>query len=350
MEEFDNFLVLLNSPGKKDYKKSFSLGVERLDKIDKIKYDPYDLFKKRLFFGGRNLKEIKSNPFSIICGFKPLARFHLGHLFFSRQIDTFQNKKNKVYLFLAFMESKLRKKANIKSCKRLSNEFLKYLFASSKINMRNVKIIRDDSENRLIKLALSLSTKTNLNKVKKTFGFDDGDSFSKIIFPFFISADYLYPQIKFNESKTLILGSLCHDSLIRFTNDLAKDLKLEKVSSVYSMAVPDIKSLGLMTNKNSNRTIYLDENIKEIEKKLLESETGGRKTLKEQKTRGGMTKSCNYFKIISFLLSYNQIKDTYLKCLNGISCKECKIKNNKEIIKIILKIKKRKNNLKNYLK
>ena len=42
MEEFDNFLVLLNSPGKKDYKKSFSLGVERLDKIDKIKYDPYE--------------------------------------------------------------------------------------------------------------------------------------------------------------------------------------------------------------------------------------------------------------------------------------------------------------------
>lgn len=308
--------------------------------------DYYEQISKNILYRGRGLSELHINrsnrELTVIAGFKPGARFHIGHISFAERISFFQRNGASVYLVISNLENLLRKGEESDISNSNNFEFLSYLYSSADIDPNKINLI-DDRDKKVYELGLRLSRHCTSNQLEKIFGDDDG-AVSKRIFPFFVAASYLIPQDIYPKNNNLILASPLHDPLISFTRRIARKEGYDKPAAIYAKGVPDMTGKALMRSGNSKNTIYLDEPLFEIIKKLRKTSSGGRE-YEQHRLIGGDIANCPFFKINCFVSNLNDLDFMINGCTKGVLCKDCKTLSLERIIQRITGIKERAENV-----
>jgi len=138
---------------------------------------------------------------------------------------------------------------------------------------------------------LKISRSINLNEAFKVFGFDMCSSIGQVGFPPKEIAPCFASSFRFIEknSMCLIPAAVDQDPYFRLARDKAKVLGEKKPSSIYVSLLPDLKGVNKkMSASDQNSSISLDDTPESIRKKITTyAYSGGRKTMKEHKEKGG---------------------------------------------------------------
>jgi tryptophanyl-tRNA synthetase len=121
---------------------------------------------------------------------------------------------------------------------------------------------------------------------------------------------------------------LDQDPHARVTRDVAQRLgyDIEIPSFIYFKHQSGLREGKKMSSSEPNTAIFLDDNLKEAEKKLMSAFTGGRNTVEEQRKLGGNPDICKVYEMLKF--HYEDDKELgriYSECKQGKwLCGECK--------------------------
>jgi len=140
------------------------------------------------------------------------------------------------------------------------------------------------SENKdVISLAFALSNKATLNEYRAIYGKPEP---ARIMSSVLQVADILYPQLK-EQMPGIIPVGVDQDPHIRLSRDIASRAgKFFLPSSLNFKFLPALSG-SLKMSKSEGNSLYLLDSDEEIKKKISQALTGGQKTLKEQREKGG---------------------------------------------------------------
>lgn len=340
--------------GDDDYDKLIAeFGIQRIDEIDipASAYDSNRYLRRKIIFGHRDLQTIikagqEGRPWAVMSGIKPSGHFHLGTLTTASEIVEFQKMGGKVYYAIADLESY--------SDNGLSFE-KSFEFAVD--NLADILTIGLDPKKAYVWLQ---SKEPYARDMPFYAGRHVTNAMLKAIYgdrPFalFQSAlvqvgDILLPQLKDEIMPTVVPVGIDQDPHLRLVRDLARHFTkikinpktnkeqsdpLFKPAATYHKLMPGLDDITQkMSKSRPNSYFNLDDEPKDIKKKLMNAFTGGRGNAEEQKKLGGIPERCMIYKIMEYHFEPDDAKlqDRYLRCRGGMLCGTCK----KECVQIIL--------------
>jgi tryptophanyl-tRNA synthetase len=92
---------------------------------------------------------------------------------------------------------------------------------------------------------------------------------------------------------------------------------------------------GKMSSSRPPSAIFLDDTLKDAEKKIDRAKTGGRPTVEEQRRLGADADKCTIYEMFHYhqMLDEKELVDTYRRCKGGdLLCGECKLRS-KELLR-----------------
>ncbi len=307
---------------------------------------PDKLMRRGIIYGHRDYEKIiecinSKKPFSLITGFMPSGKPHLGHKMVMDEIIWHQKNGAKIYVCIADIEAYTVRRMSMEFCRRFGKEYLAYLLASGlKINKDTNFYFQSKNRNpqyhAFSKLA---SIKTTFNEMKDIYGeLTPG----KIISSLTQVADILLPQIENGPMPTIVPVGSDQDPHIRFTRDIASRFSSEfsfiSPSSTYHMFQRGLDG-GKMSSSKENSYISLDESEESLKRKIMNAVTGGRETLQKQREKGGIPERCVIYELFKYHLIEcdDKLNNIYSECRSGIRmCGDCK-KECFELMKSFLK-------------
>jgi tryptophanyl-tRNA synthetase len=183
-------------------------------------------------------------------------------------------------------------------------------------------------------LAFKASSKTNFSQLKAIYGFTPSTNIAHIQAPLVQVADILLPQIEeFGGPKKVVVPvGIDQDPHIRLTRDIAQklheDLGFLTPASTYHRFLTGLTG-DKMSSSKPNTAIYLNDDTKDVVKKVKSAKTGGRESLKEQQELGGEVDKCVIYEMLLYHLidDDEELKKIRTDCLNGtLRCGDCKVR------------------------
>ncbi|MEM4222083.1 MAG: tryptophan--tRNA ligase, partial [archaeon] len=177
--------------------------------------------------------------------------------------------------------------------------------------------------------------------VKATFGFKPESNIGQIFFTSIQSAPAFLPsEIKKKKVACLIPCAIDQDPHFRLTRDIAEKLGYYKPALIESKFLPSLQGFGKMSASEPESSIYLNDSEEEIKKKVMNAFTGGRETIKLQREKGGNPNVCAIFAFSE--LFFEDSGKIFEECKSGGRiCGDCKKEFYEKIIKLLKKIRER---------
>ncbi|MBU1246000.1 MAG: tryptophan--tRNA ligase [Nanoarchaeota archaeon] len=306
-----------------------------LTNVSSLIYDS-DLIKKDILIAHHKFDEFinalkqKKKP-AIISGVNPDGPLHLGHAVIFKELIELQKQGADVFIPISNDESYITKKSNS-------------LFEAREIALKDVipslialgfepqkTFIHIDSDyTDIYNLAIYLSTKLTLNRVKGVFGFNELSTPGSFFYLGSVQeAHILLPQIKeFGGPRitTVPVGFDQHPQIL-LSRFIAKKANMVPPGELIFNFLPSLKDPeGKMSKSKPETAIFLTDSPEEAERKLKRAYTGGLKSGADQKILGGVPEICPIFLIQKYhFLSLKETKDLEKKCKSGkILCGDCK--------------------------
>ena len=295
------------------------------DYFDKI---AINMIKSRFFYAERDLaKALSSGNLAIVTGRGPSNKMHIGHLPFFLLARYFQRNFNAdFYLIISDDEKYLVKDIPLEEIEHYAQENLKDILSLG-FAPEKTFIVQDFNSPNIHRIAIKLSKHITYSTAKAVFGLKGEHNLGWTFYPAIQMAHILLPSIE-KKKNVLVPMGIDQDPYMRISRDVAEKLKLPKPASIESIFLPSIdeESGKMSASKSSSATIWLDskeEEVKEIiTKKGL---TGGQKTLKEQREKGGNPERCTIVEWIKYIFDEKEGREREKKCKQGeIICGECK--------------------------
>lgn len=292
-------------PVRIDYDKITELfGCQRLDmsavaRLEEITKRPaHYFFRRNIVFAHRDfnvlLDEVCSGrPFYLYTGRGPSSKtMHIGHavpfLLCKYIQDTFRIP---FVIQITDDEKFLWKSMDLEEVIRNGRENIKDIIAFGLDPKLTYIFSNVESCHRFEKNTLKISKAINLNEALKVFGFNLSSSVGQVGFPCREIAPCFSSSFEFirEGSMCLIPAAVDQDPYFRLARDKAKMLREKKPCSIYASLLPDLKGVNRkMSASDPNSSIYLDDTPSQIKKKISSfAFSGGRKTLKEHREKGG---------------------------------------------------------------
>jgi len=262
------------------------------------------LFRRKIVFAHRDFQRIleaarDKKPFAIMTGLMPTGKFHIGHMLLVQQIIFYQKLGAKIYIAVADIESyNIRGQSLEESRKIAIDEYINNYIALG-LESKNCEIYFQSNRskdakkaNAFYRLQNLLAKHASFNEFKAVYG---QISPGKIMSSLLQGADMLHPQLPEFEGKpipTLIPVGIDQDPHIRLARDISRRIKQPKfiqLSSTYHLFSPGLGGAkAKMSASDANSYISLTDSPKIVERKIKKyAFSGGRKTLKEHKEKGG---------------------------------------------------------------
>lgn len=290
------------------------------------------LFERGIIIAHRDfekvLKRIKEKkPFINITGIASSGRMHLGH---KVDIDLFVHFKKfggKNYFAVSDLDAYCSrdKIITLDEAKGFAVKNLAHALALG-LDEKDV-YVQSRKETRYYEFTFELSKKITNNEFEAVYGHVNLGKISAALLQY---ADILHPQLKEFEGKMpSITGiGLDQDPHARLTRDVAQRLQyeLEIPSFIYFKHQSGLKEGTKMSSSDPYSAIYLDDELKDAERKIQNALTGGRNTLEEQKRLGGKPEKCKVFEILKFHYPENKgLERVFNECTQGKwLCGNCK--------------------------
>lgn len=329
----------------------------------------------------------RKKKFYVMTGFMPSGHPHLGHLMVMKEVAWHTKMGGTGYISVADREAHAVRGISWEKCREFGKEYLKCLFALGYCG----NTYYQSKNNALKDLAFEGATKINFSELSAIYGFGQDTALAHAMSVATQVADILYPQTNEGPAPTVVPVGIDQDPHIRLTRDVANRMRMFTILktpegvSIRSKNAPaeamdkvckafpgckryeghiDVSGIdiseadavvreiemkcggygfflpgatyhtflqglqgGKMSSSVPESLFRFDEPEKDIKKKIMNSLTGGRMTLEEQKKLGGEPEKCSVYLLNLFHMIDNdeEIKDMCRACREGkLMCGTCK--------------------------
>ncbi|MFH1592228.1 MAG: tryptophan--tRNA ligase [Candidatus Woesearchaeota archaeon] len=281
----------------KDYDRVIKeFGVEKTENLHKKLPLENIYFKRGLIFGHKDLNKIieastKKKPFVMLTGLMPSGRFHLGHKVVADLMVYFQNLGAECYVAVADIESFLTRNIPLEQAKKVAiEEYLTNYIALGLKPKKTKFYFQSNGSKNYMNFSKIVSKKTTFNELKSVYGDLTPE---KIISALTQVADILHPQLKENNGPKPVVVPVGTDQLphISLARDIAYRMRSEYnfilPSATFHKLIPGVKG-GKMASSDPSSAIFLTDSPEEVTTKIKKyAFSGGQKSLKEHKEKGG---------------------------------------------------------------
>jgi len=313
----DKFIVTpWEVKGEIDYGKLVKeFGVEPLGKLPDI-FNENILFRRKAVFAHRDIGRIlnaiqNKKPFAMMTGLMPSGKFHIGHMILAQQIIFYQKLGAKVYIAVADIESYNARNQSLEESRKVAIEEYITNYIALGLKPANCEIYFQSSRskdakkaNEFYKLQNILARHATFNEFKAVYG---EITPGKMISALLQAADMLHPQLKEFEGTmpTLIPVGIDQDPHIRLARDLSSRIKtynFVELSSTYHKFMPGLTG-GKMSSSDVNSYIALTDSTDIVKNKILKyAFSGGRDTVDEHRSKGGIPEIDVSFQYLTYFL------------------------------------------------
>lgn len=334
--------------GRVDYDKLVTeFGVERvedrhLEAIRELAGDLHFLLRRRFFFAHRDLDLVLEDAragrgFFLYTGRAPSkSPMHIGHIIPFIMTKWMQEKFSvNVYIEIPDEEKFLAKKV----------ESLEEVAPYVEQDILNIIALGFDEDRTFIfkdteyiakmyKPAVLVARHINLSTARAVFGFDGETSIGLVFYP----ALQIVPTL-FENKRPLIPCGIDQDPYFRLQRDIAPKLKRFKTAELLSKLVwgltgPETK----MSASEPETAILLNDEPREVRRKIMNAFTGGRATAEEQRELGGNPDVCPVFHWYSVLFEEDdeKLREREWACRTGsLLCGECKLELAERVVRFL---------------
>lgn len=276
--------------GEIDYNKVVKkFGASLIDRSLKNKLKGLRLVDKEIFFAHRDLDKIIKKDFAIVSGRGPSARLTLAHLQIFKFVKEMQDKFG-CRVFIPFSDDEkflFSSGLDFETVKKLSCENALDILALG-FDPKKTEVIIDfeNMDQELYNLSMRCAKAITYSTVKAAFGFKDEKNIGIGFYPAMQTAHILYPTVKYKVPSLVVIG-VDQDVFIKLARDVAHKLKLEKPGDILSKFLPSLSGGSKMSSSDPYSAIYVDDSMKDVERKVKRAFSGGRKTVAEHRKKGG---------------------------------------------------------------
>lgn len=219
-----------------DYSKLFDeFGIQPFDDMVREIENPHKFMSRKIIFGHRNYDRItdamnNNKPFSVMSGFMPSGKVHLGHKMVMEEIIWHQQQGADAFVGIADRESYAVRGMSWEKCSDIGiNEYIISLIALG--FEPNGHIYFQSKSEQVKDLAFELSSKANYSELSAIYGFTGETNVAHMLSAVTQSADILHPQLEeYGGPKPAVIpvGS-DQDPHIRLTRGLGHKMNMFKI-------------------------------------------------------------------------------------------------------------------------
>jgi tryptophanyl-tRNA synthetase len=253
--------------------------------------DLHVMLRRNVFFSHRDLDLVlkdyeEGRRFFLYTGRAPSLGMHIGHLIpfiFTRWLQ----EKFKVNLYIEITDDeKFMRNVDytLDQTRQWAYENILDIIAVGFDPDRT--FIFQDTEyiKNMYPIAVKIAKKLTFNEVKATFGLDTSSNIGIIFYP----ALQIAPTM-FEKRRCLIPAGIDQDPYWRLQRDIAESLGYYKAAQIHSKFLPPLTGPeGKMSSSNPESAIYLTDDPKTVERKIMKyAFSGGQPTIELHRKYGG---------------------------------------------------------------
>jgi len=232
----DNKIDPWSSSNITDYSKLFEeFGISPFENILPEIPSPHKYMRRRIIFGHRDYEQIAEAmrtgaPFSVMDGFMPSGKVHLGHKMVMDQIVWHQEKGASAFVGIADREAFSVRGFSWQKCREIGVE--EYILSLIALGFKPDGLIYFQSGCGSVKdLAFELGAKVNFSELSAIYGFSGETSLSHMLSTATQAADILQPQLEeFGGPKPVVVPvGPDQDPHLRLTRGLAGKMNMFRV-------------------------------------------------------------------------------------------------------------------------
>lgn len=297
MEDKEYTVTPWEVSGKVDYDKLIEqFGTQKIDRklkgdIEEIaKGKSHVMLRRDIFFSHRDLDLVLNDfrsgkGFFLYTGRAPSLGMHIGHLIPFLFTKWFQDVFDvNVYIEITDDEKFLRNQDyTLEQTSEWSYQNILDIIAVG-FDPDKTFIFQDTEYiKNIYPLVTKIAKKLNFSQVKATFGFNNSSNIGITFYP----AIQIVPTM-FEKKRCLIPAAIDQDPYWRLQRDLAESLGYYKAAEVQSKFLPPLSNKeGKMSSSIPESAIYLSDDPKTVEKKIMKyAFSGGQATTELQRKLG----------------------------------------------------------------
>lgn len=350
--------------GRVDYDKLVEeFGIEKIDKkllarIKKHTGELHPFLRRGLFFAHRDLRWLldeyeKGNKFYLYTGRGPSGQTHLGHMtpwIFTKWL---QDKFKAKLVFQLTDDEKFVFKPDltIENVKKFDYENILDIIATG-FDPKKTEIFSDlDYSKTLYNQAVRVAKNVTFSQARSVFGFTNDSNIGQIFFTSMQSVPAFLESIRKGKNiPCLIPHAVDQDPHFRITRDVTPKLGYYKPASIQGRFLSGLGKGGKMSSSRPETAINTIDSPLDVNKKIINSYTGGKESVKEQREKGGEPDICPIFDHYKFLFEEDdkKLEGRRQSCKAGeLLCGECKKDLIERVNKFLKKHQERRENAKN---
>lgn len=320
--------------GKIDYEKLIEqfgtepITEELLGRITKITGELHLQLRRRIFFSHRDLNWIldtyeRGERFYLYTGRGPSGPTHIGHMIPWIFTKYLQDKFNaKLYFQLTDDEKSLWPPPGlaIDEVRHWTRENALDIIATGFQKGKTLLVADTMCARTLYNIAIEVAKHVTYSTVKAIFGLEDNSNIGIAFFPAMQAVPaFIESRFAGRNVPCLIPAAIDQDPYWRMTRDVAPKIGFLKPAQIHSRFLPGLLADGKMSASIPESAVFTTDDASTAERKIMNSFTGGRVTVEEQRRLGGDAEICPIFQYEYFLLEPDDSKaeDIRQRCLRG---------------------------------
>jgi tryptophanyl-tRNA synthetase len=182
----------------------------------------------------------------------------------------------------------------------------------------------------LYPLAIRVARRITYSNVKAVFGFEPSTNIGLIFYTALQTVPAFWPSWKEDRQvPCLIPCGIDQDPHFRLTRDIAEGMGYPKPALIHSRMVPGLLGEAAMSTTGSaaDNALFLNDPVKEVDRKVKNAFTGGRATVEEQRRLGATPEICSVWALwrTRFAPTEKEFEKVTADCRSGaLLCGDCK--------------------------
>ena len=306
------------------------------DRLIKLAGEDHWMLRRGIFYSHRDLgtildRQAKGLPWALYTGRGPSGHTHLGHIMpwiFNRWLQ--ERFKVKMYFQLTDDEKFLfMPDLTLEDTNRFARENALDLIALGFKSEDTHIVIDTEYARTMYRLALRAAKRITFSTARAVFGFTNENNIGQIWFTSMQSAPAFLPSyLEGRDVPTLIPAAIDQDAHFRVARDVAPGLGYPKPALLHCKLLPSLLGGDKMSASDPQSSIYTTDPPKVVKKKLMNSFTGGRVSVEEQRRLGADPSICPVFWYQHYLFETDDAKlaEIERRCRSGeLLCGEHKL-------------------------
>lgn len=320
--------------GKIDYDKLVKeFGTQHLSealmkRIGKLAGRSHFMLRRKVFFSHRDMDVVldeyeKGKKFALYTGRGPSGMTHIGHMLpwvFCKYLqDAFDVP---LYFQITDDEKFLHDpKLSLEETNRLGYENALDVIALGFDPKKTFIFVDTDYGKTMYRTALMVAKRVTTSTAKAVFGFTNETNIGMTFWPAMQAAPCFLPSVlQKKKVRTLIPAAIDQDPYWRISRDVAPKLGYPKTAAIHNTFLPGLEGPdSKMSASKPFSAIFTTDEPELAREKIMKSFSGGAKTLKEHRKKGGnpeVDTACQYLRQM-FEESDKKVEDTFAGYRNG---------------------------------